>query len=69
MIEPLLPPVSSSRVRQGIWLDNFVVGDDVAEALKLAESTWRPKLEAWEAVAAAEKRQKEQDTVNQERCD
>lgn len=53
---------------QGIWLDNFVVGDDIAAALKLAETTWRPKFDAWEAVAAAEKRQKELEQAKQKRC-
>eukprot|EP00752_Nemacystus_decipiens_P005999 g5417.t1 len=51
----------------GIWLDNFVVGDDIAAALRLAETTWRPKFEAWEANAAAEQRQKQRDMAAQKR--
>lgn len=41
-----------------MWLDNFVVGDDISAALKLAEETWRPKFNAFEATVAAEKEAK-----------
>lgn len=44
------------------------MGDDIAAALKLAETTWRPKFDAWEAVAAAERKQKERDAAKQKRC-
>lgn len=37
-------------------MDNFVVGDDIGEALKLGEQTWRPKFNIHEAKAAEEKK-------------
>lgn len=53
----------------GVWLDNFVVGDDIDAALKLAEETWRPKFEAHEAVAAAKKNEKAEKTAKKERAE
>lgn len=43
-------------------MDNFVVGDDIAAALRLAESTWRPKFRAFEAAAEAERKKKDSET-------
>lgn len=53
-----------------MWLDNFVIGHDVGDALSLAEQTWRPKFKAFEAVKAAEKKQKERERADKrrERC-
>lgn len=46
-------------------MDNFVVGDDIGAALRLAEETWRPKFDAFEAIAAVEKKKKEQERARQ----
>lgn len=35
------------------------MGDDISAALALAESTWRQKFDAFEAVAAAERKRKD----------
>lgn len=48
-------------------MDNFVIGDDIGAALKLAEETWRPKLNAYEAVAAAEKKEKESEKAKKKK--
>lgn len=42
-------------------MDNFVVGHDISAALSLAEETWRPKFEAYEAKAAVEKKAQEEE--------
>lgn len=54
-----------------MWLDNFVVGDDIGAALKLAEETWRPKYNAFEAIVAEEKKKRglEKAKEKKERCD
>lgn len=39
------------------------MGEDISAALELAESTWRHKFDAYEAVAAAERRRKEAETA------
>ncbi|CAM9582776.1 unnamed protein product [Ectocarpus sp. 4 AP-2014] len=51
----------------GVWLDNFVIGHDIGDALSLAEQTWRPKFKAFEAVKAAEKKQKERERADKRR--
>lgn len=48
-------------------MDNFVVGDDIAAALGLAEKTWRPKLVAYEAKMAADKNIKDKDQAQKKK--
>lgn len=52
---------------QGVWLDNFVVGDDIGAALRLAEETWRPKFDAFESIAAADKEKKDREMAKKKK--
>ena len=60
MFHPAFVCLCGRLCGQGVWLDNFAVGDDINAALKLAEDTWRPKFVAHEAVVAAEKKKKKE---------
>ncbi|CAM9538375.1 unnamed protein product, partial [Discosporangium mesarthrocarpum] len=44
----------------GIWMDNFVVGDDIDAALRFAGETWRPKFDLRKAEESEAKKAKKE---------